>query len=84
MAPYLLEGKVGQQRLIVKLNGKQLGVLTLTRPDPTTHSFVLRPEQLGTDNVLTFEMPDAVAPVTVEGTDDLRELGVAVSWIELR
>ena len=83
-APYLLEGKVAQQRLIVKLNGKQLGLLSLTRREPTTHSFVLRGDALAEENVLTFELPDATAPITIEGTDDLRELGVAVSWIELK
>ena len=83
-APYLLAGRVEQQRLIVKLNGRELGVLTLTRREPTIHSFVIRAELFSRENVLTFEMPDAVAPITVEGTDDLRELGVAVSWIELR
>lgn len=83
-APYLLAGRVEQQRLIVKLNGRELGVLTLTTREPTIHSFVIRAEFFSRENVLTFEMPDAVAPITVEGTDDLRELGVAVSWIELR
>jgi hypothetical protein len=83
LSPYLVEGELNQQRLSVKLNGKQLGELTLTRREPTTHSFVLEPDNLTSENVLSFELPDAIAPAAVEKSDDLRELGVAVSWIEL-
>lgn len=84
VAPYLVSEKLSQQRLVLKLNGKQLGELTLTRREPTVHSFVLGPEAFAGENILTFEMPDAMAPASIEKSDDLRELGVAVSWIELK
>jgi hypothetical protein len=81
--PYLGHGNLSQQRLTVRLNSRELGELNLNRPEATTHSFVLRADAFGEENVLTFEIPNATAPAKVEASDDWRELGVAVSWIEL-
>ncbi len=83
LMPYLVAGKHQQQRLTIRLNGTVLETLVLTSSDPAVHTLKVPASSLASRNVLAFELPDAVAPSSVESSFDTRPLGIAIWWISL-
>ena len=81
LTPYLVAGKLDRQRLRIDLNHTTLDNLVLTSREPLTLRIALPVKLLQTRNVLTFKVPDAASPSVLEAKEDLRYLGVAVSWI---
>ncbi|HEY5838859.1 MAG TPA: hypothetical protein VIT19_07475 [Pyrinomonadaceae bacterium] len=84
MAPFLVPGKLERQRVGLKLNQHSLGTITLTDHVQREYSWKLPKENLQKDNVLRFELPDATTPKAVGLNEDLRELALAVSWLEIK
>jgi hypothetical protein len=84
MAPFLMPGKLVQQRVGLKLNDRALETVTLTDPVQREYSWKLPKESLQKDNVLRFELPDATTPKAVGLNEDMRELALAVCWLEIK
>lgn len=83
LAAYVVAGKHPQQRLTIRINGTEIQTLELKDKEPKIYSFALPTHLLQPKNILTFDLPDAIAPATVEQSYDLRRLGLAVWWIGL-
>jgi hypothetical protein len=83
LLPYLVPGKLDQQRVEIDLNGKSIASLTLTNLEPAIQTVELPVGALQSRNVLTLKLPDAVAPAVVESSYDTRPLGVAIWWVNL-
>ncbi len=83
LMPYLVAGTHQQQRLTISLNGTPLETVVLKNSEPTVHFLRVQASALQSRNVLTFELPDAVAPASVESSFDTRPLGIAIWWISL-
>ena len=79
--PYLAPPKVPQQRLIVSLNGHDIGSVRLGELDFASKTFAVPGEAVQQENLLRLRTPDAISPLAVDGTPDRRQLGVAVRVI---
>jgi hypothetical protein len=84
LRPYLADHKVTQQRLIVSMNGHDLGTVVLRSAEFATLSFVVPAGVAKPESTLRLWTPDAASPSAVEGSPDRRELGVAVRVIRWR
>lgn len=71
-----------QQRLIIKLNGSTIQNLAFTDGAPHEISCTLPANMLQIQNYLEFSLPDAASPKSLGLSEDNRELGIAVYWIE--
>jgi hypothetical protein len=79
--PFLYRGLSDRQRVLVHLNGKEVGSFTLTEAGVAL-TIALPKELLRNQNVLTFKFPDANSPELLKISDDERPLGIAVYWVE--
>ena len=79
LEPFLGTG-LEVQRVNLVLNGRRLPSLELRDPRPRVHAMALPDGVLGTENVLSLELPDATAPVSLGKSADARRLGVALRW----
>src|SRR5258706_1663094 len=82
--PFIVGGKANEQRISIKLNGQLLETLTLKDPSPREYSRTLPKELLQQNNVLTFELPDAVSPKELNLNDDERKLALGVYWLDIK
>jgi len=82
--PYLAPPTVPQQRLVVSMNGHDIGSVVLRENEFTTNTFAVPAEALQHENILRLRTPDAAIPFLVDGTPDHRQLGVAVRAIRWR
>jgi hypothetical protein len=82
--PFIVAGKLQTQRLILKLNGKEIHSLTLNQVSPVELVIPLSAGQLKRENVLLFNLPDAESPLKFRLSTDRRLLGIAVQWIEFQ
>ena len=81
--PYLVAGKHAEQRLNIFLNDQSVAAYVLNEDKPIVLTLNLSTEMLRSRNVLTFKLPDAVSPSSLnEGRND-RLLGVALFWMEI-
>lgn len=83
LAPFLVPGKLDQQRMNVKLNGQMLSNLILNKGEPSEYSIPLPAGVLRDKNILTFELPDAAAPKDLGVSEDTRRLGLSVQWLRI-
>jgi hypothetical protein len=83
LAPFLVTGKLDQQRLNVKLNGQMVSSLILNKGEPSEYSIPLPAGVLRDKNILTFELPDAAAPKDLGVSEDTRQLGISVQWLKI-
>lgn len=83
LMPYLVKGKHQQQRMTIRFNGTPLETVVLTSSDPVIQTLNVPASVVQARNVLTFELPDAVAPSSVESSFDTRPLGIAIWWLSL-
>lgn len=81
--PFLVDGKVNRQRVLVSLNGRQVADFSVTEPDPREYLCPLPPGVLQGRNLLVFRLPDARSPLSLGSGDDGRTLGIALRWLEL-
>jgi hypothetical protein len=82
VAGFVVPPKHDQQRVQLSLNGSPVGSFVLTDANPHEYKIGLPSALLGRKNVLTFALPDAVAPKRLGVNPDARDLGIALYWIE--
>jgi hypothetical protein len=82
-APFLAPGKLEAQRLIVKLNDRQIADWTLTSTDPREQSIDIPAAALNDTNILMFILPNAASPKALGVSADARLLGVNIQWLEI-
>ncbi len=70
------------QHVELRINDQPLESLELTEDESREYSVHLTPGMLKNRNVLTFILPDAIAPSELRNDRDVRELGVAVYWMD--
>ncbi|MDX6611434.1 MAG: hypothetical protein QOD75_620 [Blastocatellia bacterium] len=83
LAPFLVAGKLDQQRMNLKLNDQIVTSLILNTSEPSEFSIPLPPGVLREKNILTFDLPDATAPKSLRVSEDTRRLGISVQWLEI-
>ncbi|HEX8922444.1 MAG TPA: hypothetical protein VF766_13305 [Pyrinomonadaceae bacterium] len=83
LAPLLVSGKLEEQRVKIELNGQPLEKLTLREAVAQEYSRALPKEMLRPQNVLTFGLPDAASPRSLNLNADPRQLAIAVFWLEI-
>jgi hypothetical protein len=81
LAPFIAGSELAQQHLSLKLNDQSITTLTLSDSEMRTYSFSLPKSLLRTTNVLTFELPDAASPASLNVSPDSRLLGIRVESI---
>jgi hypothetical protein len=82
---YLNRGKVDRQRVRLSVNRRVAAELVLSQPDFAVLDVTI-PRDFFSDQertVITFEMPDSIPPSSIGDGKDLRQLGIAVSWLSL-
>jgi lysophospholipase L1-like esterase len=84
LKPFLVPGRLDQQRVQVAVNGRVLAAWTLRTPEETVRSAFVPAEAIADENVVALALPDAAPPSRFDGGADGRELAVAVEWAELR
>ena len=82
MTPFLVPGRLENQRVRVLLNESEL--LSATLSESTGKSFDVRlpAELLREKNTMIFELPDAEAPQKLGAGPDPRPRGMRINWIE--
>ncbi|HXN33361.1 MAG TPA: hypothetical protein VN894_15935, partial [Polyangiaceae bacterium] len=80
-SPYLAPPKVLEQRLLVSLNGRDIGSVSVRERGFARHAFIVPAGVAKQENLLTLRTPDAASPYSIEGAADRRQLGVAVRVI---
>lgn len=80
---FIVPGKLPEQRVELAINGHPLRTLLLREETPKVYDFVLPKALLRRANVLTFKLPNAASPGSLNVNDDHRQLGIAMYWIEL-
>jgi hypothetical protein len=85
LGPFLALGKHDEQRVLVGLNGQLVTTLRLRENRPDEYDFVLPASWLREKNVLTFRLPDAISPASLNiDNPDPRQLGIAVFWMQFQ
>lgn len=84
LGPFLVPGKLVEQDVQIILNGQSIGDLALREETSGVYSLVLARDILRHKNVLTFKMPNAASPDSLESGGDIRLLGIKMEWVELR
>lgn len=84
LRPFLPAGKITQQRVKITVNGSHIGNWTINKKESQKQSVVI-PHRLISDGILniTFELPDAISPVELGTSKDIRVLGLAVKSVAI-
>lgn len=82
-SPFLVPGKLNEQRVDILLNGRLLLTLFLTDPEPRVYVVNIPPGILMEKNVISFRCKDAASPKSYGVSQDSRKLGIAVYWFEM-
>jgi hypothetical protein len=77
--PYLYNELVKQQRLIIKVNGQQVNETTFVNKDTKEIDINVSSRDTSKPLVVKFEMPDAVAPSSISGSQDSRLLSLHIT-----
>lgn len=83
LAPFLVPGKLDQQRLSIRINNQPAGNLTLQESGAREYSIPLPAGLLSDKNILTLELPDAESPKNLGISEDTRRLGITVQWLQI-
>jgi hypothetical protein len=83
MAPFLVAGKLEEQRVTIKLNGRTLADLSLSNPDLNDYPILLPADALRERNTLEFQISGAASPASLGVGADQRQLGIRVASAEL-
>jgi len=82
---YLSPGKVDRQRLRLSIDRRLAAELVISKPGFRVFEMII-PLDFFSDQdrtVITLELPDSVSPSSIGDGQDLRQLGIAVSWLSL-
>lgn len=83
MAPFLVAGKLDEQRVTIRLNGRILCHLALRSPDLTAYPVPITKDVLRDTNILEFQISGAASPASLGVGADQRQLGIRVGSVEL-
>lgn len=84
LGAFVVPGKHDEQRVNITLNGQHLRTLSLKEEAAGEHLVLMPKEMLRQRNVLTFGLPDAVAPQSLGEGVESKPLGIAVYWMEFQ
>jgi hypothetical protein len=82
VTPYVVPGKLDEQKLQVEFNGEPIGTAALRTSQLLTLSIPagLVKEQ----NIVIFELPNAQSPLSLKSGEDPRWRGMKINWLEFR
>src|SRR5436190_5735025 len=83
MAPFVVPGKLDEQRVTFKLNGWILTTLPLRNSELADYRLSLPVEYLHAKNILDFQILGATTPASLGIGLDQRQLGIRVASIEV-
>jgi hypothetical protein len=83
MAPFLVPGKIDEQRIKIRYNGIVLTTLSMRDAQLADFSIVLPDTLSDRQNVIEFDIPGAAVPASLGQGEDQRQLGIRVATIEL-
>jgi len=83
LEPFIVQLALPKQRVTIQLNGTTLTTWDLTEGQIQTRSVDLPLALLRSDNVLTFDLPDAKSPVTLGVGEDTSLLAINVRWLQI-
>lgn len=84
LTPFLPKGKISEQRVYLTLNGQRMETLVLKKDEASEYKLILPKEVLRERNLLIFGLPDANSPKSLGVSDDPRQLGIAMYWIQMK
>lgn len=81
--PHIVPGRVDSQRIIMKINGLDVGSVTATENRSLNLDITVRRDVLQSDRmVVSFEFPDAVSPLEIGEGRDPRKLAMGIYSFE--
>jgi hypothetical protein len=83
MAPFLAPS-ISEQRVKLVLNGQDLQTFVVKNEALQIYEARVPKELLGPNNIMTFKLPDAASPKTLNVSSDQRKLGIRVQWLSLQ
>ena len=81
--PFIVQGKVPRQRMIVEVAGKRVGDFLFEAGGPQTRSVELEMAD-GRDVLVDFRFPDAMRPSDIGLSADSRQLAFAIRGVSFR
>ncbi|SDB15564.1 radical SAM protein [Eubacterium oxidoreducens] len=83
---FVIPGIVNEQNVQVKVNGHEVCMLHYDSDKVTQHSFAIKKEWLGQDDLVTLELeyPDAVSPLKLGFGRDDRQRAIFIKKMEIR
>ena len=83
--PYLQQGKLDTQHVNISINGIKAGEWAITSPEKTEKEIKITCDNLKNENLkITFDLPDAASPKSLEANEDGRVLGLQLWSIILQ
>lgn len=82
MAAFLVPDKLNEQRVTIRLNGRNLTILPLRTTELADYSLLLPANDLRSKNVLEFHVPSAATPASFGLSEDQRQIGIRVAFVE--
>jgi hypothetical protein len=82
MGAFLTRPALEKQSVQVDLNGRSIASIDISDDQARVYSFALADGLLKEDNVLTFRLPDAASPESLNQGPDPRLLGLRVEWLQ--
>lgn len=82
MAPFIAPEKLSEQRVTIRLNGKMVITLPLRNAELVDYSFQLSANDLRSKNILEFHIPGAATPASLGVSEDQRQLGIRIAFVE--
>jgi hypothetical protein len=83
LVPFLAQGRIAGQRVVVLLNGKPLAERMFSAPDGIEWSIPIPAGALAGRNLLLFQLPDARAPAAVGQGRKRQPRAIGLEWIVL-
>ncbi len=83
LAPFFGAGRIARQTMRIAVNGAAFAEHHLVEEGAAVIEMTLPVEFLQTENRLEFEFPDALSPAALGLSTDLRQLAIALHWMEL-
>jgi hypothetical protein len=76
---------VDRQRVRVSVNRRLAAELVLNNSDFRVLEINIPRDFFGNQDrtAITFETPDSISPIAIGDGNDLRQLGLAISWLSL-
>ena len=68
---------------MIAVNGKSIGTLVMSDPNPREYALVLPAKLLHRRNLLSFDLARAEVPKNLGINSDVRLLGIKVEWIQI-